>query len=269
VNASVGNPRVGQDALDTKVVNATLISKGHFDVEVNDINLTFNSSANQRSAIRINARNEVINFAYIEQDPTFGAGKVTLATALLCPANHAPKTRARQPEGAPNQAGTAKAYNKANFTLPDLGTPSTSILPKTGIPPDTPAGKVNLVVLFPDVNWQPNTPANRDVDLLWGIIVPTRNMDGAVPALPAATLVDRTRHMYGFVFAHEMGHILGLGHRGKAGDTAAKKDPVSDGLDNPPDKNIMRALVNPPVTENFDLIQAKAVRFSEVNFRSP
>jgi hypothetical protein len=47
--------------------------------------------------------------------------------------------------------------------------------------------------------------------------------------------------MYGFVFAHEMGHILGLGHRG------AVTNPVTDGLAIPPDKNIMRPFVNPPV----------------------
>jgi hypothetical protein len=46
-------------------------------------------------------------------------------------------------------------------------------------------------------------------------------MDSA-PTAPKT--VDKTRHMYGFVFAHEMGHILGLGHRG------ATANPVTDGL---------------------------------------
>jgi hypothetical protein len=101
---------LGLPALDSKVVSVMQLSQGHVDVEVNDSNLTFNRAANQISAIRINARNEVISVAYLEQDPTLGSSSTTLSTALLCPANHAPKTRARQPEGAPHQKGTAKAY---------------------------------------------------------------------------------------------------------------------------------------------------------------
>ena len=57
--------------------------------------LTFNSVANQKSAIQINACNEVISVAYIEQViRLLGTGVVTLSTALLCSANHALK-RAR------------------------------------------------------------------------------------------------------------------------------------------------------------------------------
>jgi len=258
--ASAGNPKVGLPALDSRIISITKVEPGHFDVEVNSSALTFNSAANQIPAIQLNARNEVISVAYIEQDPTFGTGVVTLSTALRCPANHAPLTSARQPEGSPNQKGTAKKYKAANFTLPDLGTPSTSLISKSGIPPNTPASKVKMVVLFPDVNWQGASPATRDVDLLWGIVVPTKNMDAA-PTPPIT--VDKTRHMYGFVFAHETGHILGLGHRG------ALANPVTDGVAIPPDKNIMRPFVNPPVTENFDIIQTKATRFSEVMNRTP
>jgi len=241
-----GNTKVGLAALDPLVVSVTVVEPGHFDVEVNDERLTFNSKPNQRSAIRINARNEVINFAYIEQDPSAG----TLATALLCPANHAPSSRARQPE----------VYSVAAFTLDDLGTPSSSLIPKTGIPPDTPADKVSMNVLEADVAWQAATPADRDENLLWGIIVPTRNIDGSVKAPVTA---NKKLMAYGNTLAHEIGHVLGLGHRG---DVA---NPVTDSVAIPAKKNIMDPDEPPPTAENFDIIQTKAVRFSEVMSRNP
>jgi hypothetical protein len=169
---------------------------------------------------------------------------------LLCPANHAPKTRARQPE----------AWTAAAFTLDDLGTPSTSLTPKTGIPADTPADKRSMNVLGPDVNWQANSPATRDIELLWGIIVPTRNVDSAVHAPKTA---DKQRQVYGNTLAHEVGHVLGLGHRGVLADQ------VPDGLTVPGSPNLMHPTAEPPECENLDLIQTKAVRFSELMNRNP
>jgi hypothetical protein len=250
VAASYGNSKVGLSTLDPKVVSVRQIEPGHFDVEVTDVALTFNNNAGQKSAIRINARNEVISFAYISQDPTYGGGTVTLATALLCPANHAPKTRARQPE----------AWSVAAYALDDLGTPSTSLTPKTGVPPDVPADKRSMNVLGADVNWQAASPASRDVDLLWGIVVPTRNIDGAVSA-PKTD--DKRRQTYGATLAHEVGHVLGLGHRG------IPSNPVADGLTVPGQKNLMYPYFSMPDWENLDLIQTKAVRFSELMFRNP
>ena len=250
VAASAGNTKVGLSTLDPKVVSVTLVEPGHFDVEVTDETLTFNNNPDQYSAIRINARNEVISFAYIDQDPTFGGGVVTLATALLCPANHAPKTRARQPE----------AWSAAAFTLDDLGSPSSSLTPKTGIPPNTPADKRSMNVLGPDVGWKASSSATRDSDLLWGIVVPTRNVDSAVPA-PKTD--DKRRQTYGATLAHEVGHILGLGHRG------IPANQVADGLTVPGQKNLMYPYFSMPDWENLDLIQTKAVRFSELMSRNP
>jgi len=250
VAASTGNTKIGLAALDPKVIKVTKVDAGHFDVEVTDTALTFNNNAQQIPAIRINARNEVISFAYIYQDPTYGAGTVTLATALLCPANHAPKTRARQPE----------AWSVAAFTLDDLGTPSTSLTPKTGIPADVPADKRSMNVLAPDVSWQAATLPTRDINLLWGIVVPTHNIDGAVPA-PKND--DKRRQTYGATLAHEVGHVLGLGHRG------IPANPVADGLTVPGKKNLMHPFFSMPDWENLDLIQTKAVRFSELMSRNP
>jgi hypothetical protein len=245
VASSAGNNKVGQAALDAKVVAVTKVSDGHFDMEVNDHTLLFQaSSANQKNAIRINARNEVISFSYIHSAP--GSA---LATALLCPVNHAPKPRNDPP----------RAYTKADYTLTDKGVPSSSLISKTGIPGDTPVSDVKMIVLFPDVSWQGSSPATRDVDLLWGVIVPTLNVNTSTFATGGAA----TLRTYGNMFAHELGHIFGLGHRG---DTA---NGVSDGLADPDGKNLMEPTSKPTDHQNLDLIQVKAVRFSEVLSRSP
>ncbi|MFI5380358.1 MAG: OmpA family protein [Tepidisphaerales bacterium] len=243
---STGNNAIGQPALDAKVVDVTKDSDGHFDVEVNDTALTFGaSSSDSKSAIRINARNEVVTFAYIHSQ----GDSTALATALLCPQNHAPKPRVDPP----------RAYTKPSYTLPDKGVPSSSLTPKTGIPGDTPVGEVKMIVLFPDVAWQGNSPATRDINLLWGIIVPTTSIDGS----SSATGGDATILAYANTLAHEVGHVLGLGHRGDLANG------VTDGLNTPGRKNLMHPTEPPPQAENIDLIQVKAIRFSEVMFRNP
>jgi hypothetical protein len=141
-----------------------------------------------------------------------------------------------------------------------LGSPSTSLIPTNGIPPNTPASKINIVVLGFHVPWKADSPATRAKNLLWGIIVPTRNIDNSVK-IPRTT--EKTLLAYGNTLAHELGHIFGLGHRG---DLA---DPFPDGLIVPRKKNIMDPDEPPPRAENFDIIQVKLVRFSEVMNRNP
>jgi type VI secretion system secreted protein VgrG len=244
--SSAGNNKVGLAALDPKVVAVTKVSNGHFDVEVNDQALTFKASnSDSLAAIRINTRNEVICFAYINSQSSSSA----LATALLCPWNHAPQAKADPP----------RAYSKAAYTLPDKGTPSSSLIPKTGIPGNTPVDEVKMVVLKADVNWQGSTPATRDVDLLWGVIVPTTSIDKSGSAKGG----DSTILAYANTLAHEVGHVLGLGHRG---DLSAG---VPDGLTIPNAENLMHPDKPPPTAQNIDIIQVKAIRFSEALFRSP
>jgi hypothetical protein len=247
VKASALNPKVGQPTLDAKVIAVTQVSPGFFDVEVDDPNMTFQApDGDERDAIRINTRNEVISFALIHSEA--GGGGV-LATAKLCPWNHAPLARTDPP----------RAYSKASYTLPDLGAPSSSLIPKDGIPPDVPADKVKMVVLFADVAWQGASPATRDIDLLWGVIVPTSNIDSSSSVV--AGDADSLVLAYANTLAHELGHIFGLGHRGGGG--------VPDGLMVPGKKNLMHPTAPPPAAENLDLVQVKAIRFSEALFRSP
>jgi hypothetical protein len=242
--AQAANTKVGQTGLDAFVENVTRVSPGFFDVEVNETTLTFGASdPRSRDAIRINARNEVISFAYIHSQAAAGA----LSTALLCPWNHAPLARANPP----------RAYSVASYTLSDKSTPSSSLIPKTGIPDDVPVGTVKMNVLFADVNWQNASPANRDIDLLWGVIVPTLTIDASVPGGNA----DKVRLAYGNTLAHELGHVFGLGHRGGGG--------VPDGLMIPANENLMHPSNPPPQAENIDIIQVKAMRFSEAFNRNP
>lgn len=242
--AQAANTKVGQAGLDPFVEKVTQVAPGFFDVEVNETTLTFGAS-NPRSldAIRINARNEVVVLAYIHSQAAPGA----LATALLCPWNHAPLARANPP----------RAYTVAGYTLSDKSTPSSSLIPKTGIPDDVPVGTVKMNVLFADVGWQNASPPTRDIDLLWGVIVPTRTIDGSV----AGATPDKVRLAYGNTLAHELGHVFGLGHRGGGG--------VPDGLMIPANENLMHPNNPPPQAENIDIIQVKAMRFSEALFRTP
>ena len=132
------------------------------------------------------------------------------------------------------------------------------MIPKTGIPDDVPADEVKMLVLEADMAWEGTRPATRKEELLWGVIVPTVTIGSSVG--PGASK-DKVRLAYGNTLAHELGHIFGLGHRGGGG--------VPDGLMIPPNENLMHPSNPPPQAENLDIIQVKAMRFSEALFRNP
>jgi putative peptidoglycan binding protein len=252
------NAKIGVNAIDPHVVSVTksALSDGHFDVVVDQISMTFRALDNGNSAaegaIRVNARNEIITIAYIESLAP-ASGPTTLAQAQLIPANHA-----------------------KGGVLRDKGVPSSSLIKKTGIPGDTPVGQVTLAVLPAiGVGAQPATPANgaRNINLLWGITVPTRSVDAFVIRPDIVAVGANSDMIYGTTLAHEVGHVLGLKHRIPPGVLASPQskqpDPFPDRLSTPKTKNLMFPQLNVATAENLDIVQVKAIRLSEVLVRNP
>jgi hypothetical protein len=204
------------------------------------------------NAIRVNARNEIINLAYVHSINAPPLPAQTLGIALLRPVNHG--GAAANPPVAAVIAGTQ--------TFTDTGTPSTSWIAPNGLPagsmPSPPPARhgpggvptgaqapVTMQLMGPNpTNYQNTSPATRDRDLLWGLV-----MDGQ-----ASPIQD-----VGNTMAHEVGHVLGLRHRQGAGP---------DTLPWPPNENLMNGTAPSPQAEDLDIIQCKAARFCELVTRA-
>ncbi len=83
----------------------------------------------------------------------------------------------------------------------------------------------------------------------WGILVTNS------PGNPVTNAQE-----YGNLLAHELGHVMNLGHRGL--ESLLELDPIYDGLDRP-DENLMQLSEAPPVAEDLDLIQLVGARGSK------
>ncbi|MEW6505932.1 MAG: hypothetical protein AB1457_18425, partial [Chloroflexota bacterium] len=151
-------------------------------------------------ATRLNYRQGVFNFAYIHSDRDGNLG-----------------------------AATDYPANGAGNSITDNGTPSTSWILPSGIPPDGAAGTVTMNLI--DARERNTATYPR----LYAMYVTNANGD------PANANDQMT---YAGTIAHELGHVLNLGHRVEGPDASQPTGFVAngiffDGLTTPSDENLM------------------------------
>jgi hypothetical protein len=195
---------------------------GIFQINVS-AGVTRNVSGNYPTASRLNMRANVLNIAYVH--------------SIAAPAGWTIWGRGTDIGG--NNAAVVGADGVPRIS--DSGIPTTSWYRAAGfgcgIPPDVNPDPANppRVAVFP--RHQRNNPAN-----LFALLITNGNGDPQADQL-----------QYGKTVAHELGHVLTLRHRTGAGP---------DGLDYPPQQNIMCQSQPPMMAQDFDIIQAIAVRGS-------
>lgn len=174
--------------------------------------LTINVGGNEGDVGGFNAINLVANFVYAIST----ADGRTLGEACL-----------RETQGTGTRA--------------DSGTPSTSWVRPSGVPPDGDSTNRSMAI--------------RQAGVYNAVL-------GGVKNLYAMYLRNHTnRFEYVNTMAHELGHILNLGHRG---GTTASPPAVDDLLHWPREENLMHA-TNPATTaQDIDIIQAKTARNSNL-----
>jgi len=142
----------------------------------------------------------------------------------------------------PEHPDSTSANNRWDFE--ENGTPSTSWIQPSGNAPDTAAETVTMKVIA-GYKCNDALPANLN-----GMAVVERDNDPST---------DDGRKLYGRVIAHEVGHMLSLGHRIENPDIAGGD--YDDELTFPPRQNVM--LWNAADTaQDFDIAQTKVMRSS-------
>ena len=133
---------------------------------------------------------------------------------------------------------TDRPANGAGGYFSDDGIPTTSWVKPSGVLPDATAGPRRMKLIPPKQRTDP-------VGLV-AMLVSDGNGDPSAP---------KDQVEYAHTVAHELGHVLGLRHRIGAGD---------DEILHPPKQNIMHGSAPGIVSQDLDIIQAKAVRKSPV-----
>jgi len=134
----------------------------------------------------------------------------------------------------PYGLSTDRPANPAGTSVTDSGNPSTSWVQPSGVPPD---GEPRTVTM----NLAGARQRRSDLAALWV-------RDFTDPS---------DSHRYGYVIAHEVGHILGLLHRGR------NVPGTHDGVGHPPSENVMFDDED-TLGLDLDIIQARAVRRSNL-----
>ncbi len=132
--------------------------------------------------------------------------------------------------------------NDAGASVTDNGTPSSSWKSPSGIPPHGAAGAV-VMKLRP-----PRRRSNANPNPVVGLF-----------SMWVATKEESPKKQimkYGNTIAHELGHVLHLSHRGDASNA------IDDGVVYPIDENVMHPDNTEAIAQDFDILQARAVRLS-------
>jgi hypothetical protein len=201
---------------------------GIFRIAVNrGVTFHIDSDASNVPATLLNYRPGVMNFAYIHSERRANIGGA--ATDF------------------PNSTIPAAAPARPSIT--DSGSPSTSWISPTGVPPDGAAGTVTMNLI--------RGIQRRGHPRLFAMFIADNLGNPATPA---------DQQVIAGVICHELGHILNLGHRVEGPDpttaTGLNANGIFfDGLTHPPVENVMNWTAL-QTAQDFDIIQARAVHRS-------
>lgn len=187
----------------------------------------FNPDRANLPATRLNYRPNVMNFAYVHSDRDLDLG-----AASDYPNSKIPAAPGDRP------------------TVTDSGTPSSSWIRPSGVLPDTPAVSVNMLLL--------GGKQRAGHPKLFSMFVSDTCGDPTVLA---------SQQKYANTIAHELGHILNLGHRVEGPHPTIPGQLVAhgsffDGLKHPPRQNLMHWIASETEAQDLDILQALAIHQS-------